>query len=58
MSFETEPLVTQRTSKKRAESPENMDQLTPQEKSLIAQYRAGSPEQREQAEAALRPPKT
>lgn len=54
-SFETEPLATQRAPKKVAEAPENMGQLTPQEKSLIARYRAGSPEQREQAEAALRP---
>lgn len=56
--FETEPLATQRAPKKVAESPENMGQLTPQEKSLIAQYRAGSLEQRRQAEAALRPSKT
>lgn len=56
-SFETEPLDTQRASKKVAEAPENIGQLTPQEKSLIARYRAGSPEQREQAEAALHPPK-
>lgn len=56
-SFETEPLDTQRASKKVDEAPENIGQLTPQEKSLIARYRAGSPEQREQAEAALHPPK-
>lgn len=56
--FETEPLATQRAPKKVAKSPENMGQLTPQEKSLIAQYRAGSLEQRRQAEAALRPSKT
>jgi transcriptional regulator with XRE-family HTH domain len=56
--FETEPLATQRAPKKVAECPENMGQLTPQEKSLIAQYRAGSLEQRRQAEVALRPPKT
>lgn len=56
--FETEPLATQRAPKKVAESPENMGQLTPQEKSLIARYRAGSPEQRERVEAALRASKS
>ena len=52
--FETEPLDTRRAPKKVAGSPEHVGQLTPQEKSLIARYRAGSPEQRERAEAALR----
>lgn len=52
--FETELLDTRRAPKKVAGSPEHVGQLTPQEKSLIARYRAGSPEQRERAEAALR----
>lgn len=56
--FVPEPLVTRRAPKKVIETPEYMGQLTPQEKSLIAQYRAGSPEQRERAEAALRATKS
>ena len=52
-SFEMEPLDTQRAPRKVAESPENIGQLTPQEKSLIAQYRAGSQEQREQLQKVL-----
>ena len=55
--FETEPLDTRRSPKKVVDSPESMGQLRPEEKTLIARYRAGSLAQRRLAQDALRPPK-
>ena len=56
--FLPEPPVTRRAPKKVIETPEYMGLLTSQEKSLIARYRAGSPEQSERVEAALRASKS
>ena len=55
--FEIENLDNNRAPKKVSKYPDQVGQLTPQEKTLIAQYRVGSPEQRQKAEAALRPQK-
>lgn len=53
--FEFEDLDNNRAPKKISSDPERVGQLTPQEKTLIAQYRVGSLEQRQKAEEALRP---